>query len=304
MLMELRQLEYLLAVAEEGSFTRASAKLLVAQPGVSAQVRQLERELGHELLDRQARTVRLTEVGAAVLPYARAALEAVAGARLAVDELAGLIRGRVAVGMVIACSSLDVTEVLAGFNRLHPAVEISLSEANSDQLLQAVQSGELDLAFAAFAGPPPTGMETEIITDEPLFAAVSCDHPLAAKGTTSTSGLRDQALISLPRGTGLRTALENACAAAGFRPPVSLEASDPRMVAELASRGLGVAILPESLVSSETARLHAITITGPQPRASLALAWRQEAPTGPAGRALIDYARTAVATARTDAPAA
>jgi DNA-binding transcriptional LysR family regulator len=302
--MELRQLEYLLAVAEEGSFTRASARLLVAQPGVSAQVRQLERELGHELLDRQARTVRLTEVGAAVIPYARAALEAVAGARLAVDELAGLIRGRVAVGMVIACSSLDVTEVLAGFNRLHPGVEISLSEANSDQLLQAVQSGELDLAFAAFADPPPTGVDTQVITDEPLFAAVSRDHPLASESTTSATGLRDQVLISLPRGTGLRTALENACAAVGFRPRVSLEASDPRMVAELGSRGLGVAILPESLARGDTANLHAITITGPQPRASLALAWNQKAPTGPAGRALIDYARAAVAAGRVDAPAA
>src|SRR4030081_153595 len=97
--MELHQLEYFIAVVEEANFTRAAAKLQVAQPGVSAQIRRLERDLGQELLDRSGRSVRLTEVGAAVLPYARAALSAVAGARLAVDELAGLVRGRVAGGM-------------------------------------------------------------------------------------------------------------------------------------------------------------------------------------------------------------
>src|ERR1035437_5789009 len=98
--MELRQLEYFVAVAEEASLTSADARLHVAQPGVSAQIRQLERELGQELLDRSARTVRPPEAGAAVLVSAREALGAASGARLAVDELSGLIRGHVAVGMV------------------------------------------------------------------------------------------------------------------------------------------------------------------------------------------------------------
>src|SRR5436190_20936586 len=106
--MELRQLEYFVAVAEEASFTKAAARVHVAQPGVSAQIRQLERELGQDLFDRTGRAVRLTEVGVAVLPYARAALEAVAGARLAVDELTGLLRGRIAVGMLTACSIVSL----------------------------------------------------------------------------------------------------------------------------------------------------------------------------------------------------
>src|SRR6185503_5280934 len=94
--MELRQLEYFVAVAEEASFTRGAARVHVAQPGVSAQIRRLEQELGEMLLDRSGRTVTLTEVGEALLPHARAALSSVDGARLAVDELAGLTRGRVA----------------------------------------------------------------------------------------------------------------------------------------------------------------------------------------------------------------
>src|ERR1035437_6469668 len=145
--MELRQLEYFVAVAEEANFTRAAARLHVAQPGVSALIRQLERELGQELLDRSARTVRLTEAGAAVLAYAREALGAVSGARLAVDEITGLVRGRVAVGMVVACSSVDLVDLLADFHRDHPAVAISLSEADSDVLVDAIRAGQLDLAF-------------------------------------------------------------------------------------------------------------------------------------------------------------
>ena len=133
--MELHQLEYFVAVAEEASFTRAADRVHVAQPGVSAQVRRLESELGHRLLDRSARSVRLTEVGTAVLPFARAALDAVAGARLAVDELAGLVRGQVRVGMVSGCALPILAELLAAFHDTYPGVTITLAEDNSDRLI-------------------------------------------------------------------------------------------------------------------------------------------------------------------------
>src|SRR4051794_8261081 len=113
--MELHQLAYLVAVAEEASFTRAAARLRVAQPGVSAQVRKLERELGQDLLDRSGREVRLTPAGAAVLPYARAALAAVEGARRTAAELSGLARGRVAIGTVTS-HDVDLATVLADFH--------------------------------------------------------------------------------------------------------------------------------------------------------------------------------------------
>src|SRR5919198_328252 len=150
--MELRQLEYLVAVAEEASFTRAAERVHVAQPGVSAQVRRLERELGQDLLDRSERTVRLTDVGAAVLPFARAALEAVAGARSAVDEMTGLVRGRVAVGMVTACTFRGLFDLLADFHREHPAVEVLLSEDHSLHLIDAVRAGPAGARLAG-AGP-------------------------------------------------------------------------------------------------------------------------------------------------------
>ncbi len=294
--MELRQLEYLVAVADEASFTRAAARLHVAQPGVSAQIRQLERELGQDLLDRSGRAVRVTEAGAAVLLYARAALGAVAGARLAVDELTGLVRGHVAVGMVVACSSFDLANLLADFHRDHPAVEIALSEANTDELVEGLNTGRLDLAFVGLGDTTPPGIEIQLVADEPLVAAVSKDDVLAARKTTTLEALVDRSLMSLPRGTGLRTCLDDACARSGLEPNISLEASNLGILAELASRGLGVAILPESVALANAEKLHAIEVTHPRMRGRLALAWRSAGSISPAARALIGRAQSGFAT--------
>jgi DNA-binding transcriptional LysR family regulator len=292
--MELRQLEYFVAVSEEASFTRAASRLHVTQPGVSAQVRQLERELGQALLDRSGRAVRLTDVGAAVLPHARAALGAVAAARVAVDELTGLVRGHVRVGIVGSISSVDVPGLLAGFHRDHPTVEIALTEASSDRLLEALQAGQLDLAFIALPAPPPPGVEVQVVADEPLVVAVGRGDALATRKAVTLEAIRERALITLTRGTGLRSYVDGAFAAAGFQPHIAFEAGDPHVLARLAGRGLGVAILPRSVADAHAAELHVIALTRPRLRGRIALAWRAQGPTSPAARALIGHARTAL----------
>jgi DNA-binding transcriptional LysR family regulator len=303
--MELRQLEYFVAVVEEASFTRAAARLHVAQPGVSAQVRRLERELGQALLDRSGRTVRLTEAGAVALPYARAALAAVAGARLAVDELSGLVRGHANVGLVVSCSALELPDLLADFHRDHPGVEIALSEANSDQLVDALRAGQLDVAIIGLAaGTPPAGIEIEVVADEPLVAAVSRADALASRTAVTLEAIRDRALISLPRGTGVRSSLDEAFAAVGVQPRIAFEASDLRVLAQLASRGLGVAILPRSVAEAHSGKLHVVAVTHPRMRGLLALAWRAEGPISPAARALIGRARAVMAAPSADRPPA
>ncbi|TJZ79344.1 LysR family transcriptional regulator [Rhodococcus oryzae] len=289
--MELRQLEYFVAVVEESNFTRAAERVHVAQPGVSAQIRRLERELGQELLDRSGRTVRPTAAGEAVLPHARAALAAVAGARAAVDELAGLIRGHVSVGMVTAGPTVTVADMLAGFHAEHPGVGISLSEDTSARLLGALREGRLDVALVGLAGPPPPGVSVHVLVDEPFVAAAPPGDPLAARDTITLEALCDRELIALPRGTGLRTALDNACARAGFTPRVAFEASDPNILARLAARGLGVAILPTTVADTHASALRAVTITRPGLRGRIALAWRSDGPASSAAAALVAHAR-------------
>jgi DNA-binding transcriptional LysR family regulator len=289
--MELHQLEYFVAVAEEASFTRAAARVHVAQPGVSAQVRRLEAELGQQLLDRSGRSVRLTEVGTAVLPFARAALRAVSDARQAVDQLAGLVRGQVAVGMVSGCAVQVLPELLAEFRSRYPGVSLTLSEDGSDRLVKSLRDGRLDLALIGSAGDPIPGLETAVVVDEALVAAVNEADPLAARAVVALDDLRDQPLVSLPRGTGVRGAFEAACAAAAFEPRIVLEASALSMVARLAGMGLGVAILPASTPASLELPLHVLPIQSPNIRSRLELAWNPGAAASPAARVLADHAR-------------
>jgi DNA-binding transcriptional LysR family regulator len=287
--MELRQLEYFVAVAEERNFTRAAERVHVAQPAVSAQIARLEREVGQRLLDRSRRETRLTAAGDAMLPHARAALSAVANARLAIDELAQLVRGTVTLGTVTS-HNVDIPTLLADFHRAHPAVEITLSTDSSDALIDDVQSGALDAAIVSVGSDEvPSGLAVEVVTDEAIEAAVCLDDPWAGRTSIGLAGLVERQLIALPIGAGIRAQLERACAAAGLKPRVAFEASTPVALAELAEHGLGVAILPQS-VSRSHPGLAAITIA-PELRGRLVFAWRSSGPMSPAARVLVEMAR-------------
>lgn len=287
--MDLRQLEYLVAVAEERSFTRAAQRVHVAQPAVSAAVARLERELGQPLLDRSRRQVVATAVGEAVLGHARSALAAVADVRRTVDELTGLMRGSVAIGTVTS-HSVDMPALLAEFHRAYPAVEITLGTADSDTLVDGVRRGRLDVAIASVgADEVPDGLAVEVVTEEEIDAAVHREDGWRRRRSVSLAALADRPLIALPVGTGIRRRLDEACAAAGVTPRIAFEASTPAELAALAARGLGVAIVPRS-VARNRADLHAMSVT-PRLRGRLVLAWRADGPVSPAARALIRLAR-------------
>ncbi len=287
--MELRQLEYLVAVAEEANFTRAAERIRVAQPAVSAQIQRLERELGQPLFDRSRRAVRLTAAGEAVLPYARAALSAVRDMHVAIDEVANLVRGTVTIGTVTS-HSVDIPRLLADFHAVHPNVEITLSTDSSDRLIENVRTGALDAAIAS-VGPDerPEGLDLEVVTDEAINAVVSRTDPLAKRTKIRLSDLRDRSLIALPVGAGIRHQFDRACASAGVAARVAFEASTPLALAELAERGLGVAIVPASVPRGRD-ELHVLEFV-PQIRGRLVLVWRATGPISPAARVLVEKAR-------------
>jgi DNA-binding transcriptional LysR family regulator len=287
--MELRQLEYFVAVAEEANFTRAAEQIHVAQPAVSAQVAKLERELGQPLLDRSRREVRLTAAGKAALPFAREALRAVADLCTAVEEVSELVRGAVSIGTVTA-HNIDMPALLADFHRAHPAVEITLGADDSDALIDGVLSGRLDLAIASIAAQSaPGGLDIEVITDDAVEVVVTPDDPWARRSSVPLAMLARRPLIALPRGTGIRRRLDDACAAAGISIRVAFEAGTPDELADLAGQGFGPAIVPQS-VSRARADLRRVRIS-PELRGRLALVWRSSGPISPAARALVDLAR-------------
>ncbi|MFI5798487.1 LysR family transcriptional regulator [Streptomyces sp. NPDC051677] len=289
--MELRQLEYFVAVAEERNFTRAAERVHISQSGVSAQIRQLERELGTELFDRSARTATLTVAGKAALEPARAALAAAGAVGQAVGAVTDLIRGRLTVGMVMGCTVTPLFDALAAFHRAHPGVEISLLEDNSDQLIEKVRAGAVDLALVGTATAAPEGLEALTLISERLVAAVPAGHPLAEQRQVTLRDLAAHPLVCMPPGTGLRTVFDRACAAQGLRPAIALEASAADAMAGLAVRGLGVAVLSASMAASYRDRLIARTIDDVAAPASLALIWKSTH--NPAVRALLVHSRRA-----------
>ena len=291
--MELRQLEYFVAVAEEANFTRAAQRVHISQSGVSAQIRQLEHDLGAALIDRSGRSASLTPAGQAALPRARAALAAAGAVRQAVDEVTGLLRGRLVIGMVTACTVTPLFDALAGFHRAHPGIEITLAEGNSDWLTGQVRAGQADLALIGAAGAPPDGLDSLQIISEPLVAAVPPGHPLAGQPRAALADVATYPVVSLPAGTGVRAVFDQGCAAAGLRPEIALQASAPDAVADLARRGLGVAILSASMADRQRGQggLVPVAIDGIGQPAVLALVWPAEP--GPALRALLPYCRRA-----------
>ncbi len=285
--MELHQLEYLVAVAEEASFTKAAARVHIAQPGVSAQIRRLERELGHSLFDRSGGLVRVTGAGAAVLPLARAALAAVHEIADVAEQLRGIVRGRVAVGMMTSCPPDVLSGTLAAFHEQHPGVEISLVEAPSADLIAGLRGGAIDLAVIGFASSVGRDIQVAVINDDVMVAAVAPSSGLARRTGISLRALADHELICLPRGAGIRASLDEGCAATGVQAKVSLEASNPEVVGDLAARGLGVAVLPQSYARTRD-DLHLLRITRPTLRGRVGVAWRSDGRLSPAATALIE----------------
>src|SRR5690349_24521422 len=151
--MDLRQLTYFVAIAEEGQFTRAAERVSVAQPAVSAQIRRLERELGEPLFHRDARAVRLTVAGEALLPHARAALAAAQRGRDTIASIRGVLQGRLRIG-VAGPVDARLAETLGAFHRAHPAIDLALTSEHNAALLDAVASGAVDAAVVGLGAQP------------------------------------------------------------------------------------------------------------------------------------------------------
>ncbi|WP_405982128.1 LysR family transcriptional regulator [Streptomyces sp. NBC_00158] len=271
--MEMHQLRYFAAVVDEGTFTGAAHRLHVSQSGISTQIAKLERELGQQLLDRGGRRVGLTPAGEAVLPLARNALATLDAIRHTAAEFADAVRGRVRLGMITGCSIPPFLDTIADLGRTHPGIELSLHEGHSDALQDQVLAGSLDLALIGYAGEAAPGLEADVVVDEPIAAVVPAGHPLD-RAELRLAGLRDEKVLCLSRGTGIRAAYEDSCRRLGLDPRVDLEAGSPTALLRLAERGAGVAVLSAS--SAEGAGLRTVPLADAATHARLGLVTRAD----------------------------
>jgi len=304
--MELHQLATFVAIAEEGSFTRAADRLHVVQSAVSASVRKLEAELGVTLFDRSTHHVALSDAGRVLLPEARATLAAAASAHEAIEQHRGGLRGTVTLGTMQgqAMRAIGVAEVLADFRRSHPGVDVRVRHGGgSAAMADAVRDGRLELAVVALPDAAPPGLVLRTLASEPIMLAVAPGHPLAGRRQVALAALREQAFVELPPGWGTRMLVDRAFAAAGIERTIAYEVNDTAAVLDFVAHGLAVTLMPRSYSTAPADAIVFVPLRGPVPRFETSVIVPAERRVGAATRALVETIER-IAAAHAKAPAA
>ncbi len=271
--MELRHLRYFIAVAEELNFTRAAEKLHMAQPPLSQQIQQLEAELGFQLFRRTKRTVTLTEAGQFFFQEAQKILLQLDRAiQLGQQTNRGEL-GQLTIGFVSSASHNVVPAILQAFRTLHPAVKLELREMTTNQQLQRLREGQIDIGF--IRPPVDEGINSEIVFREPLILALPQTHPMADRAQVELRQLSTEPFILFPRSLapGLYDRIISFCQQAGFSPIAAQEAIQMQTIVSLVAAEMGVAIVPESMQNFQRSGVVYKPIQEPSPIVSIALIW-------------------------------
>jgi LysR family transcriptional regulator, transcription activator of glutamate synthase operon len=290
--MDLRQLRYLVALAEELNFTRAAANEHIAQPALSQQIRRLEDELGLALVERTTRHVSLTEAGQLLVVRARRILAELEAAAAELAAVRGVDIGHVTIGAMHTMGPVDLSLALATFHGRHPQVGLTVREAASEEMAEMLRVDELDLAFLSVTERVEShGLGLHQLLSEELVVLLTPGHPLSGRKQVRMAELAQEPFISFRPGARLRELLFAAGRDAGFEPRVTLESNESRRVRRLVSRGLGVAILPRSDAIGPGAEVAVAALTEPALRRDITLAWREGRRHPPAATAFLELAR-------------
>jgi DNA-binding transcriptional LysR family regulator len=286
--MELRQLRYAEAVARHRHFTRAAGELHVAQSALSQQVRRLEAELGAELFERTSRSVTPTEAGQAVAARARRILAEVEGIRGEVDELRGLVRGRVSIGALLPAGALDVPSLLARFAEEFPRIEVRLREGTAGDMLRYLAEDDIDAAFT-LQPDLPEDLDSHAMGEEELVAVFPPGSAPERK-FAGAAGLARLPVVTPRTDSAIARAVADFFERAGEPLQVSLESGDPFLLRCLVSTGFGASALPRSLIERDGPPVEVRPLR-PAVRLPVSLVWRRGRHLAPAARAFVDFAR-------------
>jgi len=292
MIRNLASLRALTAVAEHRSFTAAAAALGVSQPAVSRAVRELERVCGFTLLERTARSVRLTREGAVVLEDARAILSAVRSADERIAELVGLTRGRLHVAATSTIAPYVLPPFIGRFIERHPAINLRLTTAHTRDVQQMLLDYEIDLGLTEAPVSHPRIKARRWRTDR-LVVIASPQHPLAGRRAVPASALGEELLLLREPLAGTRAIVNAALRAAGITPTRTVEVDGPEAIKQLVAHSRGIAIVSHATVTEQVAlgSLVVLDVAGlriERPFFRLALAGHRASPAARAFDAVLD----------------
>ena len=257
--MELYQLEYFLEAARQRNFTRAAARLHLAQAALSEQIRNLESELGTPLFHRGRRETVLTAAGETLRQHAEALLDRATAARQAVQDLVGLRGGRLTIGAIPSVSACVLPSAIAAFRKQHPLVELALFEGTSEAVAQWVESGRVEFGIVQL---PTSGgdFDEHLLFTEPFVILAAKTHPAAKQRRITLAKLAHEPFVFY-KGRARDTALA-ACRAAGFEPRIACESSELETIRSLVAAGLGIALLPQLATGQPAANCIAVRLRG------------------------------------------
>ncbi|AMD99056.1 LysR family transcriptional regulator [Actinomyces oris] len=284
--MELQQLRYAVAIAEEQSFTRAAQRCFVVQSALSRQIKSLESELGVRLFARTSRKVEVTPAGEAFVKQARLCLQAAERAKASAAAAHGQIRGSLTIGVIPTVTAVDIAAVLGAFRRSYPEVGVHVRTGGSDEFLRRIAAGELDVGVLGLAeGVTPRGVQTRELSQERLVAVLSEGHRLAGRRRLRLKDLADEPFVDFPEGSSGREQSDLAFERARLRREVSLEVNTADLLTGLVRQGLGVALVAPS-VAREAPGCVCIPVSDSPVRVEY-LAWDSFNPS-PAAQAFVD----------------
>jgi len=245
--MEFHQLRYVCAIADTGNFSRAAERCQIAQPSLSQQVLKLEEDLGARLFDRLGRSVRLTEIGRAFIPHARAILERMEVARLSVADKNADLRGSVAVGVIPTVSPYLIPSYTAAFAKKYPEAKLRIVEETTSILVESLRDLSIDVAILAL---PLRHKDLELfpIRTEPLFAVMRRDHPRASAESLALKDLRGESFVMLRDGNCFRDLSIRTCTRARITPNIAFESGQFSSLLGMVAAGVGVSLIPEMAI--------------------------------------------------------
>jgi LysR family hydrogen peroxide-inducible transcriptional activator len=248
--MEIHQLRYFVAVAEEGSFSRAAAREHVAQPSLSQQIQKLEAEMDQRLFDRLSRSVVVTEAGKCLLEYARKILVDIAEARRCLDDLKREIAGRLTIGAIPTMAPYVLPELIEKFQTRYPKVDLEILEDTTESLAARLEDGTLDIAIMSTCHQSPT-LEPHSLGKEALLVLLPKQHRLAKKKKISWSDLKSEKFLLLHEVHCLSAQVCQLLATHKLRPELALRGAQLATIAQMVATGMGVSLVPQMMVEHD-----------------------------------------------------
>lgn len=275
--MNLRDLKYLVALADLRHFGQAAEACFVSQPTLSTQIRKLEEELGVTLIERAPRNIMLTAAGQDAVQRARRIVadveEMKESARRSRDPESGTLR----LGVFPTLGPYLLPHIIPGLRERFPQLELLLVEEKSDVLLQRLRDGKLDAALLALPLHDEQ-LQAQFLFDEPFLLAVPAQHPLARKKTLRIDALNEETLLLLEDGHCLRDQALDVCRLSGAQEKSGFRATSLETLRQMVASGVGVTLLPALSVHAPIVQpdgIHLVPFTAPAPSRRIALVWRK-----------------------------